>query len=114
MAGTTTEREAVPPGVVPRWEWRTFGEHFDAAEDLLATLSPQTIRTSEELYILSMLSDASVKIRDGLMDVKHLLRVNDDGLELWVPVLKTAFPLSGRRRSDRADDARHRRCTGRT
>ena len=95
MATTINEREAVPPGVVPRWEWRTFGANFDAAEDLLAALSPQTIRTSEELYILSMLSDASVKIRDGLMDVKHLLRVNDDGLELWVPVLKTAFPFSG-------------------
>jgi exopolyphosphatase / guanosine-5'-triphosphate,3'-diphosphate pyrophosphatase len=28
------------------------------------------------------------------MDVKHLERVNDDGLEQWRPVLKAAFPLS--------------------
>jgi exopolyphosphatase/guanosine-5'-triphosphate,3'-diphosphate pyrophosphatase len=29
------------------------------------------------------------------MDVKQLLRVDDDGLELWTPVLQTGFPLSG-------------------
>ena len=28
------------------------------------------------------------------MDVKHLVRVNDDGLEQWVPVMKAGFPLS--------------------
>ena len=39
-------------------------------------------------------SDASVKVRDGLMDVKQLERVDDDGLEQWRPVLKAAFPLA--------------------
>jgi exopolyphosphatase/guanosine-5'-triphosphate,3'-diphosphate pyrophosphatase len=34
-----------------------------------------------------------VKIRDELMDVKHLETVNDDGLEQWIPVLKVGFPL---------------------
>jgi exopolyphosphatase/guanosine-5'-triphosphate,3'-diphosphate pyrophosphatase len=29
------------------------------------------------------------------MDVKHLLREGDHGLELWTPVLQTGFPLSG-------------------
>ena len=52
------------------------------------------MRSSDELYFLSVHSDASVKVRDGLMDVKQLLRVNDDGLELWTPVLKTGFPLT--------------------
>ena len=28
------------------------------------------------------------------MDVKHLVEVNDDGLEQWVPVMKAGFPLS--------------------
>jgi exopolyphosphatase/guanosine-5'-triphosphate,3'-diphosphate pyrophosphatase len=28
------------------------------------------------------------------MDVKHLLRVDDEGLELWMPVMKAGFPLS--------------------
>ncbi|HKC20912.1 MAG TPA: hypothetical protein VKB64_00245, partial [Gaiellaceae bacterium] len=33
-------------------------------------------------------------VRDGLMDVKRLEQVNDDGLEQWAPVLKAEFPLS--------------------
>ncbi len=81
-------------GVVPRWEWRTFGAGFGAASDLLAGLTPQRAGTSDELYFVSVHSDASVKVRDGLMDVKRLLRVDDDGLELWTPVLQANFPLS--------------------
>jgi exopolyphosphatase / guanosine-5'-triphosphate,3'-diphosphate pyrophosphatase len=81
-------------GIVPRWEWRAFGGHFDAADDVVASLAPQRMGSSEEVYFLSVHSDDSVKVRDGLMDVKHLLRVNDDGVELWTPVLKAGFPLS--------------------
>jgi exopolyphosphatase / guanosine-5'-triphosphate,3'-diphosphate pyrophosphatase len=95
MAATPGEPGTTPvAGVVPRWEWRTFGDHFEAADDLLAGLTPQRAKSSDEIYFLSVESDASVKVRDGLMDVKHLLRVNDDGLELWTPVLQTGFPLS--------------------
>ena len=43
--------------------------------------------------LLSVHSDASVKVRDSLMDVKHLREVDDDGLELWIPVMKGEFPL---------------------
>jgi exopolyphosphatase/guanosine-5'-triphosphate,3'-diphosphate pyrophosphatase len=82
-----------PSGVVPRWEWRTFGDRFDVADDLLGGLTPDRQRSNDELYFLSLHSDASVKVRDGLADVKHLLRVDDDGLELWSPVLKAEFPL---------------------
>jgi exopolyphosphatase/guanosine-5'-triphosphate,3'-diphosphate pyrophosphatase len=96
MAARSGESAATPlAGVVPRWEWRTFGEHFGAADELLAGLTPQRVRNSDEVYVVSAHSDASVKVRDGLMDVKRLLRVNDDRLELWTPVLKTGFPLSG-------------------
>jgi exopolyphosphatase/guanosine-5'-triphosphate,3'-diphosphate pyrophosphatase len=95
MAATSGESATTPPaGVVPRWEWRTFGDRFGAADDLLAALTPNRVRSSDELYFVSVHSDASVKVRDGLMDVKHLLRVDDDGLELWTPVLQTGFPLS--------------------
>ena len=83
-----------PAEIVPRWEWRTFGDPFVAVEELVADQEPQRARTSDELYFVSAHTDASVKVRDGLMDVKHLLRVNDEGLELWVPVLKSGFPLS--------------------
>src|SRR5207342_3629496 len=33
------------------------------------------------------------KVRDGLMDVKQLQTVNEDGLEQWKPVMKADFPL---------------------
>jgi len=77
-----------------RWEWRTFGEGFGAAEATLAQLPPDRVHESDELYLLSEASDASVKVRDALMDVKRLERVNDDGLEQWRPVLKAPFPLA--------------------
>ena len=79
---------------MPRWEWRTFGAGFGAADEVLAGLIPQRQGSSEELYFVSVHSDASVKVRGGLMDAKQLLRVDDDGLELWTPVLQAAFPLS--------------------
>jgi exopolyphosphatase / guanosine-5'-triphosphate,3'-diphosphate pyrophosphatase len=84
---------ATQPETVPRWEWRSFGEDFGSADGLLAGLEPEGTRESDDLYILSVHSDASVKVRDGLMDIKHLERVNDDGLELWLPVLKAALPV---------------------
>src|SRR5262245_61471263 len=79
--------------IIPRWEWRTFGDRFGGAGDRLAALSPGRVQESDELYVVSVQSDASVKIRDGLMDVKHLEEVNGDGLERWRPVMKAAFPL---------------------
>ena len=82
------------PPIVPRWEWRTFGEHFGGADTRLAALHPDSVQESDELYLLSLESDASVKVRDELMDVKHLEHVNDDGLEQWRPVLKAHFPLA--------------------
>jgi exopolyphosphatase/guanosine-5'-triphosphate,3'-diphosphate pyrophosphatase len=80
--------------IIPRWEWRTFGESFGPAEERFAALTPEKLQESDETYLLSTQSDASVKIRGGLMDVKHLEAVNDDGLEQWLPVLKGEFPLS--------------------
>jgi exopolyphosphatase/guanosine-5'-triphosphate,3'-diphosphate pyrophosphatase len=83
-----------PPGIVPRWEWRIFGDTFGRADELLATRPTVSVVDSDELYFVATNSDASVKVREGLMDVKHLQRVNDDGLELWMPVMKASFPLS--------------------
>ena len=78
--------------IVPRWEWRTFGEAFGAAEERFA--DPESVHESDELYLLTMKDGDTVKVRDGLLDVKRLEEVNDDGLERWRPVLKAAFPLS--------------------
>jgi exopolyphosphatase/guanosine-5'-triphosphate,3'-diphosphate pyrophosphatase len=74
-----------------------------AAEARLATLpgavdaSPQAprgmIEDSEEIYLLSTLCDANVKIRDDLLDIKELEQTDRNGLEQWRPVLKAGFPL---------------------
>ena len=76
----------------PRWEWRTFGQRFGAAEPLLAALKPTGVQESDELYLLPRAGD-NVKVRDGLMDIKALQETNADGLEQWKPVLKAGFPL---------------------
>jgi exopolyphosphatase/guanosine-5'-triphosphate,3'-diphosphate pyrophosphatase len=81
-------------GIVPRWEWRTFGEQLGAAEAVLGALEPARVQDSDETYLLSLETDASVKVRDGLMDVKQLERVNEAGLEQWRPVMKASFPIA--------------------
>jgi exopolyphosphatase / guanosine-5'-triphosphate,3'-diphosphate pyrophosphatase len=80
--------------IVPRWEWRAFGDGASAAEDHFAAVEPEWEEESDEVYLLSTQSDASVKIRGGTMDVKHLERVDDAGLEQWRPVLKASFPIA--------------------
>jgi exopolyphosphatase / guanosine-5'-triphosphate,3'-diphosphate pyrophosphatase len=80
--------------VVPRWEWRSFGSGFGAAEEPLQPADAQVVE-SDELYLLSAPGTGIVKVRDGLMDVKRLREVDEHGLEQWVPVLKAAFPLAG-------------------
>jgi exopolyphosphatase/guanosine-5'-triphosphate,3'-diphosphate pyrophosphatase len=79
--------------ITPRWEWRSFGQRFGAAEKRLAGLPTQGVQESDELYLLSA-NGANVKVRDALMDIKVLKQVNADGLEQWIPVMKAGFPLA--------------------
>ena len=79
--------------IIPRWEWRTFGASFGEADRRLEALAPGRVQESDEVYLLSPGTDANVKIRDGLMDIKMLEQVNADGLEQWRPVMKGTFPL---------------------
>jgi hypothetical protein len=79
--------------IIPRWEWRTFGESFGEAEDIIKTNSAK-VRESSEIYILSEMSNDNTKVRDELMDIKYLVQVNDDKLEQWNPLLKASFPIS--------------------
>jgi exopolyphosphatase / guanosine-5'-triphosphate,3'-diphosphate pyrophosphatase len=79
--------------VVPRWEWRTFGDDFGDAEQRVRSYTPENARESAEIYILAAANQDNVKIRDMLMDVKTLQQVNEDGLEQWIPVMKGSFPL---------------------
>lgn len=79
--------------IVPRWEWRTFGSDFGAAEGVFAALEPTAIQESDEVYLRTE-SGPIVKIRDGLMDVKVLQAVSPEGLEQWIPVMKEGLPLA--------------------
>lgn len=80
--------------IIPRWEWRTFGQDFGDADERFAELDPERVQKSEELYLLTRAADANIKIRDELLDIKILEQVNADGLEQWRPALKAPFPLS--------------------
>ena len=82
------------PEVVPRWEWRTFGLRFGEVESVLAARSPDRVVESDEVYLVSATGVETVKVRDQLLDVKHLREVDDDGLEQWLPVMKASFPVS--------------------
>ena len=82
---------AAAPGLVPpRWEWRVVERTFGGppAEDVVGG-APAV----EQTYLLSLLSPHSVKVRDGLLDIKRLDRVDESGLQLWRPVLTAAFPI---------------------
>jgi exopolyphosphatase/guanosine-5'-triphosphate,3'-diphosphate pyrophosphatase len=79
--------------IVPRWEWRTFGAQLGEAGARLEALEPERVEDSDELYVLALDSDASMKVRGGVLDVKRLERVDDDGLEQWMPVAKASFPV---------------------
>jgi len=76
-----------------RWEWRTFGEGFGAAEERIGAHPKDKVRTSAEVYILAKNSMDNTKIRDMLMDIKTLRQVNADRLEQWFPIMKAGFPL---------------------
>ena len=83
----------------PRFEFRTFGQNFDASAKRMARLSvpiPEKVweRESNEIYILSKTNDINnTKIRDGKMDIKTYIQTVD-GLEQWNPLMKGEFPIS--------------------
>ena len=82
------------PSITPRWEWRCFGKNFGEAEATLAAITPDQVVESDEVYLVSADGRDVVKVRDELMDIKRLQRVDDDGLEQWTPHMKAPFPLS--------------------
>ena len=80
--------------IIPRWEWRTFGENFGVSEEKIKSYEMGNFKKSSEKYILSRNSNENCKVRDELMDIKSLQQVNEDKLEQWYPTLKEGFPLS--------------------
>jgi len=78
--------------IIPRWEWRTFGQSFGDAETNIKKHKEGGFKKSEEKYILSKLSSNNIKIRDDLADVKTQLNINADKLEQWTVAMKQSFP----------------------
>jgi len=79
--------------IIPRWEWRTFGEDFGDAEVNIKKYECTREVESSEVYILSKKSSENIKVRDTLMDIKVLREVNGDTLEQWFPIMKATFPI---------------------
>ena len=79
--------------IIPRWEWRTFTNDLGKAEENVRKFPEGKTRESSEVYILSEVSMDNTKVRDNLMDIKTLQQVNEDRLELWLPIMKGTFPL---------------------
>ncbi|HPF69724.1 MAG TPA: hypothetical protein PLQ13_03560 [Candidatus Krumholzibacteria bacterium] len=83
----------------PRFEYRTFGQGFEAQAMRMARLSapvPEKVwrRVSDEIYIVSRANDINnTKIRDGKMDIKTFVK-EQDGLEQWSPLMKGEFPIA--------------------
>jgi hypothetical protein len=86
-----------PTTIIPRWEWRCFAPALKALADRAAASGAGAPRESDEIYLLDLERTENAKIRDGVLDIKRLRDVDADGLQLWEPVFKAAFPL---RRSD--------------
>jgi hypothetical protein len=60
---------------------------------LLDARGRDDIGFSRESYVLSLASPHNVKIRNGRLEIKHLVATDATGLELWHPVLSSDFPL---------------------
>jgi exopolyphosphatase/guanosine-5'-triphosphate,3'-diphosphate pyrophosphatase len=79
--------------IKPRWEWRCIGDELGTIEKELGERTPDRVEESEETYLLSARTDACVKLRGGLLDVKVLFEVSEQGLEHWNPIAKDPFPV---------------------
>jgi hypothetical protein len=79
---------------VSRYEFRIWAPSLAEVRERLERLSgPQPAAQSRETYIVSdATDDTNAKIRAGTMDIKVLLRT-DQNLEQWSPYLKAHFPI---------------------
>jgi hypothetical protein len=80
-----------PLPVVSRWEWRLIARALPIDPARL-TLEAEAI-SSRETYLLSAHTPHNVKIRKQVLEIKQFERRAADGLELWRPTARSAFPL---------------------
>ena len=81
-----TRGAATSSGIVPRWEWRTFGEHFGDAETRFAALSPERVGESDEVYLLSTEGTDTVKVlpQQGLIATSYDDRITTGASNDWI------------------------------
>lgn len=80
--------------VIPRFEFRIFGNDLSKIEHKINELSSrEMIRQMDSVYLLTPWKRKNnVKIREGIMDIK-VLEQEQVGLEQWNPFLVGEFPL---------------------
>lgn len=80
--------------VIPRYEFRIFGNHLEEIEKKINELSPiEQTRQMNSIYLLAAGNpNHNIKIREETMDIKSLEQ-EQDGLEQWNPFLVGEFPL---------------------
>ncbi len=89
-----------------RFEFRTFGQHFDDVADSMRRFTEPVAeafreRRSNEIYLVSpFANNHNIKIRNGKLDIKKLIQITDE-LEQWNPVAKADFPLDAAFLADR-------------
>jgi hypothetical protein len=77
-----------------RYEFRIWSKTLEEVKErLLQLASSHDTGVSDEIYLISAATDeCNVKIRHGMIDIKHLIDA-DANLERWKPVLKAKFPV---------------------
>lgn len=80
--------------VIPRYEFRVFGNHLEEIERNIYDFS--SLEQSREMHSIYLLAagnpNHNIKIREGIMDIKTLEQ-EQNGLEQWNPFLVGEFPL---------------------
>ena len=95
--------------IVPRAEFRVFGQGIiDIVKQKMwnvGAVLQKARRMPPETYFLSAkTSDANVKVRDGLLDIKTKIGETPDGYEIFQPRGKFQFPV---KRQELADILKH-------
>lgn len=80
--------------VIPRYEFRIFGNNLAEYENKIQELSPKEMtREMDSVYLLTpWRRKNNIKIREGVMDIKNLEQ-EYKGLQQWNPVLVGEFPI---------------------
>ena len=80
--------------VIPRYEFRVFGNDLSEYEDKIEQYSEKEMtREMDSIYLLTPWKRKNnVKIRQGVMDIKHLEQEHGC-LQQWNPFLVGSFPL---------------------